>query len=354
MKAKTLTILAVLLMLALMVMPVLALSAVSATPGDLTNTTGPLATTSRADLTPTINITPLLLSSQQAWGTIVTQTLTISNTGSGDLVWQVVESPAAGLSVGKRSTPGAPPVALPAQPGVPAAMEIIRDGSFESGTPNLYWEEYSYFSGTPLCNVGLCNGEARTGSWWAWFGGANFNDAGSAYLSQTVVITPGLATLEFWMKFKEQQAGEQGAGNFTVTLDSTIIFTANQTMTSTYANYTLVARDVTAFADGQAHVLKMAESDPNTDGYFDLFVDDVSLKVIDCIPSNRPWLRVTPNSGTTGIGNKAVVNVVFNSANHAGTYAGTLCIVSNDPLQEVIKVPVTLKSIAVFLPLILR
>ncbi|CAG0933293.1 hypothetical protein TFLX_02980 [Thermoflexales bacterium] len=345
MKAKTLTILAVLLMLALMVMPVLALSAVGTASSDPPNTTRPLVVTNRADVTPTINITPLLLSSQQAMGTIVTQTLIISNTGSGDLVWQIVESAAAQAQSRAHSTPGAREAALPARSNMPAAAEVIRDGGFELGHPNPDWEEYSAYNGRVLYS----GSSARTGSWLARFGGAPSSQAENAYISQTVTITPGLATLEFWMRMSAS-----GSGDFTVTLDSTVIFTANQTLTSTYATYTLVTRDVTAFANGQAHVVKLAESDPDTPGLFNVYVDDVSLKVIDCIPSNLPWLTVSPISGTTGISASSNVDFVFNSTGHVGTYTGTLCIISNDPIADVIRVPVTLKSIAVFLPLIRR
>ncbi len=346
MKAIALTVLGVLLMLALTVVPVLALSPVSATPSDPVGATRPLTLASRADVTPTINITPLQVSSQQARGTIVTQTLTISNTGSGDLVWQIMETAAMRLKFGEHSIIGIPQRGMSARPSAPAAIEVVQDGSFEGGHPNSHWEEYSVAGAGQVLYSGV---GARTGHWWAWFGGAGSGEAENAYISQTITITPGLAKLDFWMRMSGK-----GSGNFTVTLDSTVIFTANEMMTATYTAYTLVTRDVTAFADGQVHILKLAESDPDTPGNFDLDVDDVSLSVIDCVSSDLPWLTVSPTSGTTGISNSSVVNLVFNSTGLAGTHAGTLCIVSNDPLQDVIKVPVTLNSIAVFLPLILR
>jgi hypothetical protein len=98
-----------------------------------------------------------------------------------------------------------------------------------------------------------------------WFGGAG--PARQKRVCQTITITPGLAKLNFWLTL-----GGSGTGDFTVTLDSTIIFTANQTMIPTYADYVLVSRDVSAFADGQQHTLKFTESDPATAGGFNLFV----------------------------------------------------------------------------------
>jgi hypothetical protein len=214
----------------------------------------------RAALTPTINITPLLVNSQQGRGTLVTRTLTISNTGMGNLAWRILPAPATHYNTDQPTA---------------AALNVVQDGSFESGNPNFYWATYSAKRGTPLCGLYSCFfAGAHTGNWWALFGGAGNNQAESGYVSQTITITPGLAHLDFWMKIQSAS----GTGNFTVTLDNSIIFTADQTMTPTYgAGYALVSRNVAVFADGHAHILKFAESDPATPGTFSLFVDDVSL-----------------------------------------------------------------------------
>lgn len=327
MKAKILTLVGMLTLLALTVVPVLAPSpTVTASSNSVVLSRSALVN-NHAAVTPTINIAPLAITSSQAMGTIMTQTLVISNIGSGDLIWQINESAVARL----------------AQPGAPAATEIVQNGGFEDGHQD--WEEYSANFGTVL-NIGA---GPRTGNWWAWFGGAGNGVAEEAYISQTISSTPGLATLAFWMRMDGR-----GSGNFTVTLDSTVIFTANQAMTATYTAYTLVTRDVSAFADGQAHVLKLAESDPDTSGNFTVDIDDVSLTVIDCVPSNLPWLTVSPMAGTTGANNSSEIDLIFNSTGRAGLYPGTLCITSNDPAAEIIKVPATLKSLGVFLPLIRR
>jgi hypothetical protein len=244
-------------------------------------------------------------------------------------------------------------VQKPQNPGVtdaPAATDVIQDGSFEDGSPNAFWDEFSSGFGTPLCNPTCGVAGARTGSWWVWFGGAGSNTAEDGYVSQAVTITSGIAKLKFWMFMNGG-----GTGNFTVTLDSTVIFTVNQTMSPTYnTDYTLVTLDVSSFANGLQHVLKFAESDPATPGGFNVFVDDVSLSIIDCTATNLPWLTVSPTSGTTGPRSSSVINLIFNSAQLAGTYTGKLCITSNDPTVDVIEVPVTLKSIGYYLPVFYR
>jgi hypothetical protein len=60
-------------------------------------------------------------------------------------------------------------------------------------------------------------------------------------------------------------------------------------------------------------------------------------------PSDIGWLSVTPLGGSTGAGSQSAVDVIFDSTGMAsGTYSGTLCIDSNDPLAPVTAVPVTL------------
>lgn len=66
----------------------------------------------------------------------------------------------------------------------------VADPSFESGTPNPSWAETSTNFGSPLCSPGTCGfAGARTGSWWAWFGGIDgMLEEGS--LTQSAVAIP--------------------------------------------------------------------------------------------------------------------------------------------------------------------
>lgn len=60
-------------------------------------------------------------------------------------------------------------------------------------------------------------------------------------------------------------------------------------------------------------------------------------------PTHIPWLTVSPMNGSTNTGGSTPVTLTYNSAGlAAGTYAGTLCISSNDPDEELLTVPVTL------------
>ncbi|HRQ41014.1 MAG TPA: DUF4397 domain-containing protein [Chloroflexota bacterium] len=60
-------------------------------------------------------------------------------------------------------------------------------------------------------------------------------------------------------------------------------------------------------------------------------------------PEDISWLSVNPNSGTTASGGSDVVDVTFDSTGlSTGVYTGTLCINSNDLVNPLVTVPVTL------------
>lgn len=324
-----------------------------------------------ADLFPQIAVPQTSVTSQQSQRAVVTKTLSINNTGSANLTWQITEALASlAAKIDEFKSTGAPEIVnserkSPSQtrpsakritaPEAPDATNVVQDGSFENGSPNPFWTEASTSFGTPLCDpVGCGVAGARTGNWWSWFGGAGNNAAENGYVSQTITIPTGLAKLNFWFVMG---APSGGTGNFTVTLDSTVLFTANQTMTPTYGlDYTKVSIDVSSFANGQAHVLKFSESDPATPGAFNAFVDDVSLDVVSCTATNLPWLSVSPTSGTTVSYTTSSVNVTFNSNGlAAGNYSGKLCVTSNDPNVTALEIPVSLKVIPnIYLPIIRR
>ncbi len=61
-------------------------------------------------------------------------------------------------------------------------------------------------------------------------------------------------------------------------------------------------------------------------------------------PEDIPWLSVAPDMGTNGPGTNTVVDVTYDSTGIAvGTYGATLCVLSNDPDEPLIQVPVTME-----------
>lgn len=161
----------------------------------------------------------------------------------------------------------------------PAAMaaEVLQDGGFEASSPSgdsPGWVEADSVFGTPICDAACSGPGARTGAWYAWFGGVATAGQTSS-LSQTRTIPPGAATLSFWML-----SGPTAplTATLQVKVDATVVqtFTEPPASEGAYAQRTI---DVSAFADGGSHTLTFAYANPdaNTSNFF---VDDVSLDVM--------------------------------------------------------------------------
>jgi hypothetical protein len=294
----------------------------------------------------------------------VTRTLTISNTGAVDLTWKLEErapssrasNPPAASTLG--GTARAPIAARPrpaTSPAVAPMADVVLDGSFEStaaGTfANPYWAQGSTNFGTVLCTTaappnGCGSGGGtvgpHTGSWFVWFGGtdpANPNEVG--YVSQDVVLNPGVATLSFWLRIGAS-SGRAG-DTMRVLIDSTEVFSVTAQSTN-YNSYQQVMLPISSFANGATHSLRL-ESTVLTGGNTNFSVDDVALDVapIPCAADMLPWVAVAPASGTVAADSGSAVSVAFNTAGlSSGVYTGTLCLISNNPLQPVASIPLTL------------
>jgi hypothetical protein len=203
-----------------------------------------------------------------------------------DPAWQPVEigsqdganDAAAATAASDLTRPGAPePVRRSAQAlrdlrEAPNA-DVVRDGSFEAGTPNPFWAEASTNFGTPLCGPG-CGTAARTGLWFAWFGGTSVYEAGS--MSQSVTIpSGGPATLSFWVN--NVACSGNAADYLEVKMDGTRLWvtTAADPACNTPA-YRQVTVDVSAYANDAAHVLEF-KSEIFGAAVTSFFLDDVAL-----------------------------------------------------------------------------
>ena len=65
-----------------------------------------------------------------------------------------------------------------------------------------------------------------------------------------------------------------------------------------------------------------------------------------CDAADIPWASANPTMGTTAAGGSSDVDVTFDSTGLAiGVYTGTLCIESNDPVDPIVRVPLTLNVV---------
>ncbi len=159
-------------------------------------------------------------------------------------------------------------------------IPLIQDPSFEAFTPNPYWAETSTNFGTPLCIPAFCGNGAgtaapRTGSVWGWFGGVPVDETAS--LSQTINIPNGIPDLRlnFYFWIGAAASGSDAEDRFVVWIDDTPVFLANATQISSYASYTLVSVDISAYSDGASHTITFSSE---TTGQLVTFnLDDVTL-----------------------------------------------------------------------------
>ena len=302
------------------------------------------------DTLPVIEVAPASLSSAQGPDTLVTQTLTISNTGDAALNWSITEdldTPARGQGTPARlGTPPARPTPLNPAPFLGG---IVADPSFEAGTPNPFWSEASTNFGTPLCDPGSCGlgggSGPHTGNWWAWFGGITIYEEGS--VAQNVTLPNGSATLSFWLEVPV--ACNNPTDYLEVLVDSTQVFLVDGTSPLCgVVGYSLQTVDLSAYADGGSHALEFHSEIFGGAAVTNFFVDDVAIEVtappaLCSAPEDLPWVSVNPAAGSTAPGSASAVAVVFDTTGlSTGTYTGTLCVSSNDVSHPLVTVPLTL------------
>jgi hypothetical protein len=133
----------------------------------------------------------------------------------------------------------------------------------------------------PLCrpdndcgNGDFGKASARTGLGWLWFGFAEVAGQ-TGWARQTVTIPHGQATLRYWYRFGVVSAPYDAT--LTVSLDGTPVMTNTEPSTA-HPGYVEQVVDVSAWADGGAHVLRV-DYVKATDGYTDATLDDFSLDV---------------------------------------------------------------------------
>lgn len=305
------------------------------------------------DLEPIINrpdiiVIPAALEAGLLPDSMITATITISNVGILPVDWSITEvpgAPKAGESSGLPQRLSPTGIQPPASPHVTPLVDVIADGSFEDGTPNSFWTEYSLNFGTPLCDLffqicGTGGGTGpRTGDWWAWFGGID-GTYEESYIFQDVTLEMGNATLSFWL---ETPACDSANDYLEVLVDGTRVFYVNGANPACgLVGYALQTVDLSAYADGGVHEIRFHSETLSTNGNVsNFFVDDVVLDtevVVDV-----PWLSETPISGTVQPGESAVVEVTFDSTGlTVGAYLASLEVTSNDPGTPVVNIPVTL------------
>lgn len=166
-----------------------------------------------------------------------------------------------------------------------AGAPVVSDGSFEAGTPNPSWVEYSDNFGTPLCTVADCGTGGgtgpRSGTWWTWLGG--FDGEETAWVEQEITIPKdaSAATLKFWLEIPTCAAS--GIDVFEVSLDAIIVYsTDDQDVGCNQTGYQEIQLDVSSWAGFSATLRFYASVNgqgPPLSSITNFFLDDVSIEV---------------------------------------------------------------------------
>ena len=306
-------------------------------------------------LEPCVSAAPPGLAVDVPLSTTLTEQLDIFNAGATDLNWIVKEMPGSVILAHEsvKVPTGGSPLRLQLAPKLPSSIplipndDIIQDGGFEGGTPSLVWDEYSTNFGTPICDEATCGtggGTAGThsGTYWSWFGGIAAYEEG--WVSQDIVIPAGSATLSFY--FWVGTTGSPAADYFDVRIDGDVVFHATGADNPTYPSYTLVAVDISDYADGASHTVEFY-SECQGSGSTNFNLDDIVLDAVAGV--DVPWLAESPITGTVAHDNSFPVDVTFTAfptMTVGGVYTASLLIASNDPVNDEIRIPVTMTVVA--------
>jgi subtilisin family serine protease len=344
----------------------------------------PVAVIPRAG-TPSITVSPEEISSSQAPGTLVNRTLTIGNAGDATLEWTVEEAEAPSGTAAAADAPTAssrasgaraagagtmPAAVLPAV--TPAAALFLTEG----------FDDVGLLAGK---GWGMTNNSQPLGTT-GWFQGnpgvfPSHQGASNSYVAANFLNGSGVATISNWLltpplvlrngetvSFYTRSTGSSFPDRLQVRMslngDSTDVgstatsvgdFTEllaeinpGQTVGGYPTTWTEVSVTLSGISEPTIGRIAMryfvTNGGPSGSASDYIGIDTFRFSTDPCdSPTNMPWLSASPATGTTAPGTSSDVAVSLDSTGLApGTYEALLCVASNDPVNPLVHVPVTL------------
>ncbi|MFK7885842.1 MAG: DUF4215 domain-containing protein [Gammaproteobacteria bacterium] len=222
-------------------------------------------------------------------------------------------------------------------PEAPAAEgNAIADGGLEDGLPNNFWtvseEDDVVTQFEPICSQVFCGAAlGNDGSaWFGWFGGSSLPNF--QFIEQEVTIPATASTIDF-----ELLVGICDSINDTleVQVDGTAVYTL--ACVDDFPVYTPQSADISAFADGGTHTVRIEGNTVATNGgNSNFFVDDIRLGTgvpfagtpSQCFELNEAC--TVPEEFEAGIpGDWTVINLGADSADGWGTSDDGICASQN-------------------------
>lgn len=220
------------------------------------------------------------------------------------------------------------------------AGNLVADPSFEAGVgAGSPWAQASSSFGTPLCTTADCgtgSGSAgpRTGSWWAWFGGAAAGSNETASVQQSLNVPAGANTLEFGYRLGLCAAGA-GASHFVRALiDGTEVWRRDASSAECgAATYSVASVDISAFATGASRTLRFESTTVDTTSNFN--IDDISiLPPPVCVDPPSADLALSQTLGAAGaVGLGSPVAIHLTASNNGPGAAASVAVTTTLPSQ---------------------
>ena len=185
----------------------------------------------------------------------------------------------------------------------------ISDPSFEAGTPNPSWNEVSNKpSGTPICEIGVCNTSGGTGpsdgSFWVSLGGSRGPDHESS-VSQSVVIPATVTDLTFDF---EASKCDSASDYVEVLIDGAQeLLIDGSSQLCGIVGYATQSVDISTYADGGTHDLEFHSATFSNNGSFsNFFIDVIAMpgSPSECTPDGPSLTlvkKVTNNNGGSAV-----------------------------------------------------
>ncbi|MBX3059023.1 MAG: choice-of-anchor J domain-containing protein [Anaerolineae bacterium] len=342
-------------------------------------------------LAATIAVAPTEIAVSQAVTAVVHYPLTISNIGASDLNWTIEEDAGVLASAEGLTSPsvGLPPAGttgsrggvVGAQPPITydSPADFSEDFADITNLPGWFMQNNS----APLGSTGWFQGNsavfpAHAGAPTAYIG-ANFNNTSGVGTISNWLLTPELAlsngdTLSFWtrtaagstwpdrLQVRLSTAGAStnvGSGANDVGDFTTLLLDINDTYTvggypEVWTQFTVTLSGIPVGTTGRFALRYYVENaGPNGANSNYIGIDTVEyvsnpIPALCDLPTDIAWVDVSPTSGTTAAGDSSEVTVTFDTTGltAGNTYTGTLCINSNDLVDPLVTVPLTLTVIA--------
>jgi hypothetical protein len=308
-------------------------------------------------LNASISVSPETLEAQLTLGGSATLPLTISNTGNSTLEWTLAEEAVAGEGQEGGGGPAAPQVLLYDQSDAAGTVPILSQefqetlsiftsqaaDDFFIAEPTGWTIETvvvagAYYNGpgpTPFVNVMFYSDNTGVPGdpIYLYDGLTTFTDVAGDFTidlsSSPAVLPPG----NYWVSVQADMDFEpSGQWGWTERLVPTGSLSVWRNPGNGYGTNCTnwMPREFCGIGTEPDHVFQLHGV--------------VGGALVPCIPANVTWLSASPAAGAVEPGGSETVYVTMNAGGLTpGIRGATLCIANNDPLNPVVRVPVTME-----------